>query len=125
VLLDLVRIPADTFQLFLAMSVVATHFGTLVAAVHTATVALIGTCAAAGVMRINGRRLVRLAAITLVLVAATIGGTRALFAVTLSSAHDKNKVVASMQLLRRPASAHAFAHGGRPPPPAPPTTTPL
>src|SRR5262249_13267966 len=108
--------PADTFQLFLAMSVVATHFGTLVAAVHTVAVALVGTCAAAGVMRINGRRLLRLGAITVVLVAATVGGARALFAVTFSSEYDKDKVLASMQLLRRQASARVFANGEVPPP---------
>ena len=115
-LLDLVRIPADTFQLFLAMGVVATHFGTLVAAVHTVAVALVGTCAAVGVMHVNARRLLRLAAITVALVAATIGGTRALFAVTLSSAYDKDKVLASMQLLHRQASARVFKNGEVPPP---------
>ena len=35
-LLDLFRIPADTFQLFLATGVVNARFGTLMAAVHTA-----------------------------------------------------------------------------------------
>src|SRR5262249_36198308 len=78
-LLDLLRIPADTFQLFHAMGVVASHFGTLVAAMHTVAVALLGACAAAGAVRIDGRRLLRFAAITVVLVAATIGGVRALF----------------------------------------------
>ena len=115
-LLDLVRIPADTFQLFLAMSVVATHFGTLVAAVHTIAVALVGTCAAAGTMRIDRRRLVRFAAATVVLVAATIGAARGLFALTLSSAYDKDKVLAGMQLLRRQASARVFGNGEVPPP---------
>ena len=44
-LLDLFRIPADTFQLFLATGVVNARFGTLLAAVHTLTVALLGACA--------------------------------------------------------------------------------
>ena len=42
-LLDLFRIPVDTFQLFLASGVVNSRFGTLVAAMHTVTVALLGT----------------------------------------------------------------------------------
>ena len=41
-LLDLFRIPADTFQLFLATGVINSRVGTLVAAVHTLTVALLG-----------------------------------------------------------------------------------
>lgn len=115
-LLDLLRIPADTFQLFLAMGVVASHFGTLVAAMHTVAVALLGACAAAGAVRIDGRRLLRFAAITVVLVAATIGGVRALFALTLPPTYDKDKVLAGMQLLRRQASARVFKNGEAVPP---------
>jgi Na+/H+-dicarboxylate symporter len=39
-LLDLFRIPADTFQLFLATAVINSRFGALLAAVHTVAVAL-------------------------------------------------------------------------------------
>jgi Na+/H+-dicarboxylate symporter/ABC-type amino acid transport substrate-binding protein len=115
-LLDMVRVPADTFQLFLAMSIVASHFGTLVAAMHIVAVALIGTCAAAGAVHVDGRRLFRFAAITLVLVALTIGSVRALFALTLTSAYDKDKVLAGMQMLRRQASARVFASTDAAPP---------
>ena len=34
-LLDSFRVPADTFQLFLASGVINSRFGTLVAAMHT------------------------------------------------------------------------------------------
>ena len=47
-LLDLFHIPADTFQLFLATSVVNARFGTLMSAVHTLTVGVLGTCAVIG-----------------------------------------------------------------------------
>ena len=50
-LLDLFRIPADTFQLFLATGVVNSRVGSLVAAVHTMTVALLATCAITGRLR--------------------------------------------------------------------------
>ena len=49
----LFRIPADTFQLFLATSVINSRFGTLVAAVHTVAVALIGSAAVAGAVRLE------------------------------------------------------------------------
>ena len=63
-LLDLFRIPADTFQLFLATGVVNSRVGTLVAAMHTVTVALLGACAISGTLRVDGRRLVRYLVIT-------------------------------------------------------------
>ena len=50
-LLDLFRVPADTFQLFLASGIINSRFGTLVAAMHTVTMALLGTCAVTGAIR--------------------------------------------------------------------------
>ena len=47
-LLDLFRIPADTFQLFLATGVINSRFGSLLAAVHTVAVALLGSAAIDG-----------------------------------------------------------------------------
>ena len=50
-LLDQFRIPADTFQLFLATGVINSRVGSLVAAVHTLTVALLVSCAVTGHLR--------------------------------------------------------------------------
>ena len=47
-MLDLLRIPADTFRLFVGSAIVNARFGTLLAAVHTVAVAVIGTCAMKG-----------------------------------------------------------------------------
>ena len=66
-LLDLFRIPADTFQLFLATGVINARVGTLVAAMHTVTVALLGACAIGGTLRFDRRRVLRYLAITAVL----------------------------------------------------------
>jgi Na+/H+-dicarboxylate symporter/ABC-type amino acid transport substrate-binding protein len=107
-LLDLFRIPADTFQLFLASGVVNSRFGTLVAAMHTLTVALLGTCAMVGALRWERRSLVRYAVVTAVLTIAVIGGTRALFASVLGQEYTKDKVLAGMHLLR--ASTPAIVH---------------
>ena len=78
-LLDLFRIPADTFQLFLATGVVNSRFGALLAAVHTVTVALLGSAAIVGSLRFSAARIARYLVITVVLSAITIGGLRALF----------------------------------------------
>ena len=79
-LLDLFRIPADTFQLFLATGVVNSRFGTLVAGVHTVAVGLLGSAAIAGRLDFNLARLLRFFVSTAVLSAAIILGLRAGFA---------------------------------------------
>jgi ABC-type amino acid transport substrate-binding protein len=115
-LLDQFQIPADTFQLFLASGVINSRFGTLVAAVHTLAVALLGTCAMTGALRWDRRRVLRYAAVTLALTAATIGGTRILFSRIIEQAYTKDEVLLGMHLLRQPAAA--VVH--REPRPAPP-----
>jgi Na+/H+-dicarboxylate symporter/ABC-type amino acid transport substrate-binding protein len=107
-LLDLFRIPADAFQLFLASGVINSRFGTLVAAMHTIAVALLGSCAAAGSIRWNRRDLMRYATVTAALTVAIIGGTRVLFASVLDQRYTKDKVLAGMHLLHNtvPAVVH-------------------
>jgi Na+/H+-dicarboxylate symporter/ABC-type amino acid transport substrate-binding protein len=104
-LLDLFRIPADTFQLFLATGVINSRVGSLVAAVHTMTVAILAACAITGHLRWRRGPLLSYAAVTVTLVFLVIGGTRVLFATTLSPPYSKDAVLASMQLLADPVGA--------------------
>ena len=67
-LLDQFRIPADTFQLFLATGVINSRVGSLVAAVHTLTVALLVACAVTGHLRWRRGPLLSYAGITAALV---------------------------------------------------------
>jgi len=118
-MLDMFRVPADTFQLFLATSVVGARFGTLLAAVHTLTIATIGTCAVAGLLRVDKRRLTRFAVTTLVLAAVLIMGTRALVGRATARPYDKDKVLAGMHALRDRGTAHVLRS---PVPPLPAVT---
>ncbi len=120
-LLDLFRIPADTFQLFLATGVINSRVGSLVAAVHTLVIALLATCAITGHLRVQRRRLVQYVAVTLVLVVVVIGGTRVLFATAMAPEYSKDEVLASMQLLREPGDATVL----RVESPAPATSLPV
>ncbi len=95
-LLDLLRIPADTFQLFLATGVINARFGTLVAAVHTVTVALLGSAAIAGAVRLDLRRLARFVVITVIVTGATLGGLRLVFATWLHQEFRGAEVVYGM-----------------------------
>ena len=56
-LLDLLRVPADTFQLFLATGVLNSRFGTLAAAMHMVVLALVGTYALRGQLRLSPSRI--------------------------------------------------------------------
>ena len=104
-LLDQFRIPADTFQLFLATGVVNSRVGSLVAAVHTLTVALLVACAVTGHLRLRRGPFLSYVGLTAALVIVVLGGTRVLFATGLSTEYSKDKVLASMQLLHEPVDA--------------------
>ena len=98
-LLDTFRVPADTFQLFLATGVINSRFGTLVAAVHTVVIALIGATAVVGAIRFQPARLGRFVIVTLLLTAGTLGGLRMLFATVLRQDFAGAQVVANMRAL--------------------------
>jgi Na+/H+-dicarboxylate symporter/ABC-type amino acid transport substrate-binding protein len=104
-LLDLFRIPADTFQLFLATGVVNSRVGSLVAAVHTLVVALLVACAVTGHLRWRRGPFLSYAGVTVALVFVVLGGTRLLFASGLSNQYSKDTVLASMHLLQEPLAA--------------------
>jgi Na+/H+-dicarboxylate symporter/ABC-type amino acid transport substrate-binding protein len=76
-LLDLYRIPADTFELFIAISnLVNSRFGTLLSATHLIVLALLGSLAAHGLLRVRVAALMRYAVVSLVLVVGTVLGLR-------------------------------------------------
>ena len=95
-LLDVFRIPADTFQLFLATGVINQRFGSLLAAVHTVVVALLGSAAIAGTMRFEPRRVVRYLVITGVLIVVTVGGLRVMFRTLLLQEFKGAEIVYGM-----------------------------
>jgi len=73
-MLDLLRIPADTFQLFVVVSQVAVvRFESLLSAMYTITLALLGANAVAGLIEIRWRRLLRYLVITAASLLAVMG----------------------------------------------------
>jgi Na+/H+-dicarboxylate symporter len=104
-LLDLVRIPADTFQLYLATGVINARFGALLAALHTVAVALLGSAAITGRLRVDPGRIVRFAIVTVLLTAATIGGLRWLFTSVLRQEFQGASLIQNMQPVLAPVEA--------------------
>ena len=117
-MLDLLRIPADTFRLFITSGIVNARFGTLLAAMHTAAVALIGTCAVAGTLTFSGRKLMRFAILTLAMTAGLVVATRVLLQVGLDRPYDKDVRLTEMGLSRGEGAATVIRdhHAGGPSP---------
>jgi Na+/H+-dicarboxylate symporter len=111
-LLDLFRIPADTFQLFVATGVVNSRFGALLAAVHTVTVALLGSAAIVGSLRFSLIRIARYLVVTAALTAVIIGGLRVIFSTVLKGGFAGEEVVYSMRPLMAHPEARAVKAGG-------------
>jgi Na+/H+-dicarboxylate symporter/ABC-type amino acid transport substrate-binding protein len=116
-LLDLARVPADTFQLFLATGVINSRFGTLAAASHMVTLALVGTYALAGELRLSVPRLLRYALVTGVLTVATLGGLTLTLRALGGGTYEGARLASEMGLLR-PPSAGATVLAELPPEPA-------
>ncbi len=114
-LLDLFRIPADTFQLFIATGVINSRFGTLLAAVHTVVLGLLGACSLLGALRFNARKIARYAVVSASLTLFVLGGTRVFFSEVAAPKYDKDRIVGAMQLLQEsgPAVVHREAPAAR------------
>ena len=116
-LLDLLHIPADTFRLFVTSAIVNARFGALLAAVHTLVIAVLGTCALAGGVIVDGRKLLRYAIVTLLLTAVVVGGTRVLLQAALNRPYDKDVELTGMGFRRERGPANVLGAGNH--------TTPL
>ncbi len=79
-LLDLFRVPADLFGLFIIVDqVVGNRFTALLAAVHTICLAMLAACAVEGLVKFEWWKIARFAAITMLLTVGFVGGVRAGF----------------------------------------------
>jgi Na+/H+-dicarboxylate symporter/ABC-type amino acid transport substrate-binding protein len=99
-LLDLLRIPADTFRLFVTSGIVNARFGTLLAAMHTLAIAVLGTCAVAGTLSFSVRKLLRFAIVTSLMAATVLVGTRVLLQFAMNRPYDKDELLTGMTLMR-------------------------
>jgi Na+/H+-dicarboxylate symporter/ABC-type amino acid transport substrate-binding protein len=115
-LLDLLRIPPDTFRLFVTSSIVNARFGTLVAAMHTLAVGVLGTCAVTGTLSFNPRKLVRFAVIAVAATLVFVSGTRVLLQVGLHRPYEKDVVLAGMRMLHDRGPARVFKNATEAPP---------
>jgi len=97
-ILDLMRIPIDTYELFVATSVVNARFGTLLAAMHILALTLLGTCALTGSLTVTWRRVLRFVASTLLAAMLAAAGCWLLFLVTVDHASHGAEILQHMRL---------------------------
>jgi Na+/H+-dicarboxylate symporter/ABC-type amino acid transport substrate-binding protein len=101
-LFDLLRLPADLFQVFLALDVVASRFGTALAAMHLIAIALIGTCAATGVLRFQLRSLLRFAVLSVGVLVVALLGVRAFYTYVYVAPYTKGHLLEGLPLRETP-----------------------
>lgn len=104
-LLDLLRIPADMFQLFITVDVFTGRFGALLAAMHIWVLALLGSCAIAGRLRVRWAKLGSYLAISAALILVALGGTRLFFTYAVDPEYTMYKQFADMTLMTEPVEA--------------------
>jgi Na+/H+-dicarboxylate symporter len=120
-LLDLLRLPADMMQLYLASGIFVAQLGTLASAMHLFALAVLGGFAMAGALRFQWKRFVPVTAAMVGIIAATVIGTRTYFSFAVENAYDKANIIALMQPLFPAAPAKVYKSA----PPLMPAKSPL
>jgi Na+/H+-dicarboxylate symporter len=107
-LLDLMRIPADTFQIFLAVDQFSGRFGTLLAGMHTVVLGLLTAAAVSGKLRVSWIRLGRHAIISVVLAVAIFGGLRLFFEYGVPQEYRQARALAELDLVSARPTTRVF-----------------
>lgn len=107
-LLDLLRIPSDSFQLFVTVDVIASRFGTLLAAAHTLVLAVLGAFVMGGRIRVSIGRLVVLVLAGGGLLFGTFVGSRLFFTHVVGATYTKYQEFMDLELLSAPAPVKAY-----------------
>jgi Na+/H+-dicarboxylate symporter/ABC-type amino acid transport substrate-binding protein len=99
-LFDMLRLPADLFRVFITVDVIGSRFGTLLAAMHIVGIALIGTYAMQGRIRLRLVPALRFAAISVALVASAVIGIRAFYTYVFVEPYTKDQLLASLHRIK-------------------------
>jgi Na+/H+-dicarboxylate symporter len=105
-MLDLLRIPADAFQLYLVTGVVNGRLATLLAAMNLVAFTLMATCAITGLMEINWRKVVIYSLVSVVLTVGLTLGSRVYLSLSLQSLSKAGDTrITRMKLMTPPQPA--------------------
>ena len=104
-LLDLLRLPNDLFQLFLAVDVINSRFGTLLAAMYYAAIGLLGTIALVGRLRFRWVPLTRFVLVSAALITTVLLGVRVFYTHVVIAPYTKADMMKRLHLLSHPQPA--------------------
>ncbi len=117
-LLDLLRIPSDTFQLFVVVSQVAiVRFEALLSAMYTLAMALLGAAAMAGLIRIRLRWVLRYLLITAGALLGVMGAIHLVLQYGIQREYQSYRIFIEMDLKYEPAPYQEFEAALPPPEP--------
>jgi Na+/H+-dicarboxylate symporter/ABC-type amino acid transport substrate-binding protein len=100
-LLDQMRIPADTFQIFLAVDQFSGRFGTLLAGMHTVVLGLLTAVAVSGHLQVHWFRLGRFAVVSVLLGITVFGGLRLFFEYVVPQEYRDYNALIEMDLVEQ------------------------
>ena len=98
-MLDLMRLPADMYQLYVVTGILNGRFATLLAAMNLIVFTLLATASLTGVMTVNKKKILVYVASSLLITAGVVGATRAYLGFAVSSEYHKDELLAGMQNL--------------------------
>jgi hypothetical protein len=107
-LLDLLKLPYDLFQVFVAIDVVNTRFGTLLAVMHYAVIGVIGSIAVVGRLRLPWVPLLRFVLTSTALIAAVLIGVRAFYTYVVVAPYTKAEALKGLHFLHSPQPATVY-----------------
>jgi Na+/H+-dicarboxylate symporter/ABC-type amino acid transport substrate-binding protein len=101
-LLDLMRIPADTFNLFVATGILNSRFGALTSAMYMVAIALTGAYALTGKLRLSTSRILYYGVVTVGLAVLMVTSLSVSLRAMGGHEYDKDRIAMGMQFLRTP-----------------------
>ncbi len=96
-MLDLLKIPADLYQLYVVTGVINGRFASLLAAMNLVVFTLLATASLTGIMSVSKKKLATYVVISVLLTVGVIGGSRAYFSIAVKNEYEKDQVIANMQ----------------------------
>lgn len=104
-LLDIAEIPADIFNLFLAISVFTSRFGDLMKVMHLVAFAILTASCLTGTLKLAPFRLLTKGIFTVVVFGIMIVSTRTYLNYSFQDSHERSDLVATRSLLGEPVDA--------------------
>jgi len=107
-MLDLMRIPADMYQLYVVTGIVNVRFTTLLSVMGLIVFTVLVTCSITGLLKIRPKQALLSLVITVLASAGMVGGSSVYFDRAVKNEYTKDQVIAGMQLMSLPVPRRVY-----------------